>query len=884
MPIAVAEPVKLSWAGGDGEWDATCDAIGEVVHVKARGSGTTAVLFMHGSDPDRSASEFEGFWPAIVDAGHAVLAIDMPGYGASGGKREARRDGLDENLLLGVLQSFSVSEVSVFTEGGGASPFLRAIVKAPSAFGAHHALLNPVISAVPEALKSTLESVGSDLMFILADQWCDDDAPNRAAMCKQMFKWFEVAPDRIANLITLVPPGVKSKVLKPMREPDWLAGRVQESAFSLQPHPDMLQELLSYLGGPRVPIVKPQGSQQAPTKSALEMGHDNSSFRVFVRIRPLLPREDSAEASQCVEVVDVKDFPREPPPQRVVVSDRRLGGVDKELFTHHTKRGEFVFDRAFQPASQEELFTVVGEPLVHAVLEGTNATIFAYGQTGTGKTWTMEGPSDQPGLTSRAVRALYAGLKDTQTVHVQYLQLYDEAFLDLLDPPGAGGGSKKLSVAEGANFTYLKGATFVSAPSAEAAVELITRGAAFRAHGKTNMNDASSRSHAILLLAIGEKEAPAESGVVLYMVDLAGSERQKRSGVTGQGLNEMIANNAALSTLGRVVSSLVEKDGQRASHIAYKDNPLTDLLKCGIGGNSRTALVACLTASSDSLDESLNTLRFAVQCSHVKNKVAKKDKKDVEKAKAADIASSGNELDFDADGAAEVPLPAGTISVRGSWDDASLPAVILLSDSEHTMGWGSEDPAQFDGLVALLKGSARVICPKIGWGKDEKQPEKYVPQLLALCDWLGLAKPVVYGRDCGAMVALAFKIAYPGRCGMVLMENMREAYDEVEFKKRMKKDPTIAMGSYGGPFSLITPMNGKNDGAGLMKGIDKLKGKSSLLLWPCQMKGKPAKKCMMSGMGEFAVKAVKGCAMVDTAAWINKGDEPRHAEIMKHLK
>jgi len=559
--------------------------------------------------------------------------------------------------------------------------------------------------------------------------------------------------------------------------------------------------------------------------------------------------------------------------------------VDKELFAHHTKRGEFVFDRAFQPASQEELFAAVGEPLVHAVLEGTNATIFAYGQTGTGKTWTMEGPSEQPGLTSRAVRALYAGLKGTQAVTMQYVQLYDEAFLDLLDPPeaGAGGGGKKLSVAEG-NFTFLKGATFVSAPSAENAIERITRGAAFRASGKTNMNDASSRSHAILLLAVGEKDAPPESGVVLYMVDLAGSERQKRSGVTGQGLNEMIANNAALSTLGRVVSSLVEKDGQRASHIAYKDNPLTDLLKCGIGGNSRTALVACLTAASDSLDESLNTLRFAVQCSHVKNKVAKKDKKDEEQAKAADIASAANELAFGEDGAAEVALPTGTISVRGSWDDTSLPAVILLPDSEHTMGWGSEDPAQFDGLIALLKGRARVLCPKLGWGKDEKQPEKYVPQMLELCDWLGLAKPIVYGRDCGAMVALAFKIAYPGRCGMVLMENVRELYDDVEFKKRMKKDPAIAMGSFGGPFSLITPMNGKNDGAGLMKGIDKLKGKSSLLLWPCQMKGKPAKKCMMSGMGEFAVKAVKGCAMVDTAAWINQGDEPRAAEIMKHIK
>ena len=101
----------------------------------------------------------------------------------------------------------------------------------------------------------------------------------------------------------------------------------------------------------------------------------------------------------------------------------------------------------------------------------------------------------------------------------------DEAFLDLLDPPETGGGGKKLSVAEGTNFTFLKGAKFVSAPSAEHAVELITRGAAFRAHGKTNMNDASSRSHAILLLAIGEKGAPAENGTVLYMVDLAGEIR-----------------------------------------------------------------------------------------------------------------------------------------------------------------------------------------------------------------------------------------------------------------------------------------------------------------------------------------------------------------------
>ena len=108
MPIAVTEPLKLSWRGGDGEWDATCEVIGGEVHVTARGGGSTAVLFGHGADPDRSASQFEAFWPTIVGGGLAVLAIDMPGHGASGGKREARREGVDEDLLLAVLQSFSV--------------------------------------------------------------------------------------------------------------------------------------------------------------------------------------------------------------------------------------------------------------------------------------------------------------------------------------------------------------------------------------------------------------------------------------------------------------------------------------------------------------------------------------------------------------------------------------------------------------------------------------------------------------------------------------------------------------------------------------------------------------------------------------------------------
>lgn len=525
-PIAVSQPLKLSWSGSDGEWTATCEAINCDVHVSRRGggSGSMEFLFLHGSDPDRSSRCFEAFLAPFVEAGHSSLSIDMPGHGASTGERKAR-EGVDDDLLLAVLQSFSIGEASVIAEGGGAAPFLRALVKVPAAFGAHHVLLNPVIAAVPDALQSTVEKAGIDFFFAIADQWCDGDPPNRAAMCSKMFKWFETAPDRVE--LVLLRPVRGAAMLPTMRPPEWLTATVGGGGFAFVPHVDMLGEVLGYLTGPRRASVKPQGTEQAPTKSALELGHENASFRVFVRIRPLLSREEEAEAAPCISVSDVANFPREPPPQRVTVTDPRLGDT---VFSHHTKRGEFVFDRAFMPASQEDLFEAVGAPLVQAVLDGTNATIFAYGQTGTGKTWTMEGPNEQPGLTSRAVRALYTGLGDGRTVYVQYVQLYDEHFLDLLDPPEAGGGGKKLAVAEAQAYTFVRGATLSSMGSADEALAAITRGAAFRAHGKTNMNDASSRSHAILLLIVAPTDQPVESGNVLYMVDLAGSERQKRSG------------------------------------------------------------------------------------------------------------------------------------------------------------------------------------------------------------------------------------------------------------------------------------------------------------------------------------------------------------------
>merc|ERR1719428_507474 len=137
----------------------------------------------------------------------------------------------------------------------------------------------------------------------------------------------------------------------------------------------------------------------------------------------------------------------------------------------------------------------------------------------------------------RVVQQIFSELPSSEDLHYQYVQLYDKQFTDLLDP-----NSKKLSIVDGSKFTYVQGAQIVKATSAASMLKEVEKGASFRASGKTNMNDASSRSHAILLLMIAENkpDSKPEDGRVMYMVDLAGSERVKRSGASGQLFNEAV--------------------------------------------------------------------------------------------------------------------------------------------------------------------------------------------------------------------------------------------------------------------------------------------------------------------------------------------------------
>ena len=535
----------------------------------------------------------------------------------------------------------------------------------------------------------------------------------------------------------------------------------------------------------------------------------------------MLKREVDAGTKPCTIVEDVKDFPQHPPPQRVQVVGGRMDA-------------SYVFDRVFEPGTQEEVFEHVAKPLVASALGGTNVTMFAYGQTGTGKTYTMEGPGGSGGLISQAVELAFQGLTG-QNVFFQYVQLYNSQFTDLLNPMGK---QDALCVEEGPKFMFVRAAKVLPAASAQELLSAVSKGAAFRATGATNMNDASSRSHAILNVMLSKGKP--EQGTSMCLVDLAGSERTKRSGVTGGRFEEAVNINGALSALGRVVTSLVEHDGNRGAHISYKDNALTYLLKSGVGGNARTALICCITGAADSLDESLNTLRFASQASHIKNKVAKSEAQAAESKAAAKMAAAGNVPELDANGRGTIPLCTRTLAVCGCWSPVSagdaIPVICINGFlNEDALKNGIPAPV-FDDVEALKAKFSRVLVVQDLVTK-EKDPDSAVPLLFELLDWLGVAKVVLWGRDAGAVVAGVFKTKHSKRVSHLFMENVERNVDVAMYKAIGKKDPNYCLGSMHGAWSILFDWGV----GGIKPSVLKVKGSNNHVIWPMH-KGGVAKR------------------------------------------
>ena len=260
-----------------------------------------------------------------------------------------------------------------------------------------------------------------------------------------------------------------------------------------------------------------------------------------------------------------------------------------------------------------------------SVTEGYNGTVFAYGQTGCGKSFSMQGvakPATQRGIIPRAFEHMFEAIAATANtkflVHASYLEIYNEEIRDLL---GAD-VKKKLDLKESNDSgVYVGGLSMHPVHNVSECEKIMEKGWKSRAVGATLMNADSSRSHSIFTVYLERVQTDEEDGNIrkgkLNLVDLAGSERQAKTGATGDRLKEATKINLSLSALGNVISALV--DG-KSKHIPYRDSKLTRLLQDSLGGNTKTLMIACLSPADNNYDESLSTLRYANRAKNIKNK------------------------------------------------------------------------------------------------------------------------------------------------------------------------------------------------------------------------------------------------------------------------
>lgn len=338
----------------------------------------------------------------------------------------------------------------------------------------------------------------------------------------------------------------------------------------------------------------------------------SESVKVVVRCRPMNEKERAANFERVVSM-DVKLG-------QILVRNPRSG------FTHEHPK-VFTFDSVYDwNSKQVDLYDETFRPLVDSVLLGFNGTIFAYGQTGTGKTYTMEGVRHDPekrGVIPNSFEHIFTHISRSQNqqylVRASYLEIYQEEIRDLLSKDQ----SRRLELKERPDTgVYVKDLSSFVTKSVREIEHVMNVGNQNRSVGSTNMNEHSSRSHAIFVITVecSELGPDGENHIrvgKLNLVDLAGSERQTKTGAQGERLKEATKINLSLSALGNVISALV--DG-KSTHIPYRDSKLTRLLQDSLGGNARTVMVANIGPASYNVEETLTTLRYSNRAKNIKNK------------------------------------------------------------------------------------------------------------------------------------------------------------------------------------------------------------------------------------------------------------------------
>lgn len=293
----------------------------------------------------------------------------------------------------------------------------------------------------------------------------------------------------------------------------------------------------------------------------------------------------------------------------------------------------FSFDKVFGPGSkQKDLYDQVVDPIVKEALEGYNWTIFAYGQTGTGKTYTMEGEGgktkngefhEDVGVIPRAVEQLFDTLEAQNTeysVKVTYIEIYNEEITDLLATDEKY--KRPISLMEdGKGAVFMRGLEEELVYSADEIYHILQKGSAKKHTAETLINTQSNRSHSLFTITIQIKEHNSDGVEVtkcgkLNLVDLAGSENILRSGAREERARETGEINKSLLTLGRVINALVDHSG----HVPYRDSKLTRLLRDSLGGKTKTCIIATVSPSINSLEETQSTLDYAYRAKSIKNR------------------------------------------------------------------------------------------------------------------------------------------------------------------------------------------------------------------------------------------------------------------------
>lgn len=354
------------------------------------------------------------------------------------------------------------------------------------------------------------------------------------------------------------------------------------------------------------------------TKSTAESGYQQR-LQALPLSHPAMARDNA-----------IKVVARFRPPNRIEKDNGATNVVDFDSedtcsIQARDGSGAFTFDRVFDTESQQpDVFEYSIRSTVDDIIEGYNGTVFAYGQTGAGKSYTMMGSDiadeSRRGLIPRITEQIFASIVAAPaniewTVSAQYMEIYMEKIRDLLQPQ-----FDNLPIHEDKQRgVYVKDLAEVYASSVQDVYEVLERGGAARATASTNMNQESSRSHSILIVRVAQKnlENGSQKNGRLFLVDLAGSEKVGKTGASGQTLEEAKKINKSLSSLGNVINALT--DG-KSKHIPYRDSKLTRILQESLGGNSRTTLIINCSPSSYNVEETLSTLRFGERAKKIENK------------------------------------------------------------------------------------------------------------------------------------------------------------------------------------------------------------------------------------------------------------------------